>query len=81
MQLQQQAGSGRRLSRSASPSLNNNSIHRPALSSLSMEKIVEIVVRLYRWVGPAMWPVSWQALGGLGCLFFLAVGTALYCCL
>ena len=32
----------------AAPSSNNNSLHRPALSSLSMEKALEILLQLYR---------------------------------
>lgn len=33
----------------AAPSSNNNSLHRPALSSLSMEKALEILLQLYRY--------------------------------
>ncbi len=32
----------------AAPSSNNNSLHRPALSSLSMERALEILLQLYK---------------------------------
>lgn len=33
----------------AAPSSNNNSLHRPALSSLSMERALEILLQLYKY--------------------------------
>ena len=52
----------------AAPSSNNNSLHRPALSSLSMERALEILLQLYKYV------VSMHALGFLlGELLFRVV--------
>jgi hypothetical protein len=47
-QLQQQRQGSFNARGPAAPSSNNNSLHRPALSSLSMERALEILLQLYK---------------------------------
>ena len=47
-QLKQQRQGSFNARAPAAPSSNNNSLHRPALSSLSMERALEILLQLYK---------------------------------
>lgn len=70
---QQQLGPGQRQGSfnargPAAPSSNNNSLHRPALSSLSMERALEIVLQLYKDSAP------WEARARTFCPLITVLG-------